>query len=246
MGAGSREFNRVLGVIPARYASTRLPGKPLAKIMGRPMVEWVYEAAKKVLPQVLVATDDYRIRDAVKGFGGDAMLTPNDCTSGTDRMAFVASKIPASYYVNIQGDEPLMNSETIRETTKLAMKKRGVATAATNLKEEEKQDPSAVKVVLDANGRALYFSRSLIPYEAHGATKGRPALKHLGLYVYPRAQLMKFVKWAPTELEQTEKLEQLRALYHGLPIYVCVTAHDSIGVDTPLDLKRVTELMKKK
>ncbi len=234
-------FDSVLGVIPARYASTRLPGKPLALINGRPMVEWVFKAASKVLSRVVVATDDRRVEEAVKNFGGDVVMTSPDCQSGTDRMKEVASKRKAAYYVNIQGDEPMMNASTIRDAVKLALRKKAIATAATRLEKEHETDPSAVKVVVDKSGKALYFSRSMIPYPAHGVTHALSGLKHLGLYVYPRKQLFEFARLKPTKLEQTEKLEQLRALYHGLPIYVAFTPFDSIGVDTPDDLKRVSQ-----
>ncbi len=228
----------VLGVIPARYASSRLPGKPLATVLGRPLVEWVHSAARRALDRVVVATDDDRIVRVVHGFGGKAVMTPRTCRSGTDRMAFVARKIKARYYVNIQGDEPMMNAGTIRAAVRLAKENKGIATAATNLKPEDRQNPNAVKVVVGENARALYFSRSMVPHSGRG-------LKHLGLYVYPRAMLLKFVRLRPTALEQTEKLEQLRALYYGLPIYVAFSQHDSVGVDTPNDLKRVRKRMER-
>jgi 3-deoxy-manno-octulosonate cytidylyltransferase (CMP-KDO synthetase) len=234
-------FDSVLGVIPARFASTRLPGKPLALINGRPMVEWVYRSAKNVLSHVVVATDDKRVEAAVKKFGGDVCMTSPKCNSGTDRMKEVASRRHAKFYVNIQGDEPMMKPATIRDAVKLAIRKKAISTAATHLEKEHVDDPSAVKVVVDKDGRALYFSRSMIPYAAHGVTKPLAGLKHLGLYVYPKEQLFKFARLKPTQLEQTEKLEQLRALYNGMSIYVAYTPFDSIGVDTPADLKRVSQ-----
>lgn len=240
-------MSRVLGVIPARFSSTRLPGKPLADILGKPMVEWVYRSAKKALSNVVVATDDKRVFDAVRTFGGKAVMTSKSCPSGTDRMKEVAKKINARYYVNIQGDEPMMSPTTIRQTVALALKKKAIATAATPLKEHEKIMPSAVKVVVGRDGRAIYFSRALIPFTAHGvqARQAAPLLKHLGLYVYPRQTLFQYAALKPTALEQTEKLEQLRALYNGLPIYVCVTPYDSIGVDTPHDLRVVTKKLRR-
>lgn len=234
-------FNSVLGVIPARYASTRLPGKPLAMIHGRPMVEWVYRSASNVLSRVVVATDDKRVENAVKKFGGDVCMTSPRCNSGTDRMKEVATRRLAAFYVNIQGDEPMMRPATIRDAVKLAIAKKAIATAATSLHKEHESDPSSVKVVVDKTGRAMYFSRSMIPFTAHGVEKSLPGLKHLGLYVYPRKQLFEFARLKPTLLEQTEKLEQLRALYNAMPIYVAFTPFDSIGVDTPADLKRVTK-----
>lgn len=232
----------VMGVIPARFGSVRLPGKPLANILGRPMVQWVYEAARQALPNVVVATDDKRVMETVKRFGGEAIMTPAHCSSGTERMAYVARKKRASYYVNIQGDEPLMRSEAIRKTVALAVSKKAIATVATDLNKRDWHNPNAVKVVLGVGARALYFSRSLIPFPRdRGPLK---ALKHLGLYVYPRRELFRFVASRPTELENIEKLEQLRALYHGMPIYVAKTRHDSIGVDTMNDLKAVEKILK--
>jgi 3-deoxy-manno-octulosonate cytidylyltransferase (CMP-KDO synthetase) len=236
----------VLGVIPSRYASTRLPGKPLASILGKPMVQWVYEAVKKALPNVVVATDDMRVVAAVEKFGGRALLTPKSCKSGTDRMAYVAKKIKADFYVNIQGDEPMIHPSTIRDTVRLSVKRNDVATAATTLRPEDRNNPSAVKVILGAHQQGIYFSRTMIPYTAHGVTTSMAPLKHLGLYVYPRAHLQQFVKWPASPLEKTEKLEQLRALYNGMPIFVAHTRFDSIGVDTPTDLKNVTKILKRK
>lgn len=233
---------RVLGVIPARYASVRLPGKPLAMILGKPMIRWVWESARRALGRVVVATDDRRVADAVRSFGGEAIMTPASLPSGTDRMAYVARKISAAYYVNVQGDEPLMHPQTIRDAVKLAVKTKAIATPAMKLTEGH-HNPNVVKVVTDKNGRALYFSRSLVPFPRDGRSF-LPTLKHLGLYVYPRALLRKFVSLKPTPLERTEKLEQLRALVHGLPIYVSLTPHDSVGVDTPPDLRAVEKRLR--
>lgn len=233
----------VLGVIPARFASVRLPGKPLALILGKPMIQWVWESASKALPKVVVATDDVRVATVVSRFGGEVMLTPPELPSGTDRMAYVARRRPAAYYVNVQGDEPLMHPSTIRDAVKLAVARKAISTPAMRLNEDF-QNPNVVKVVTDTAGRAMYFSRSLIPFARDGKSF-QPVLKHLGLYVYPRAQLLKFVSLKPTTLEQTEKLEQLRALYHGMPIFVSVTPHDSIGVDTAPDVKEVERRLRR-
>jgi len=230
-------MKRVLGVIPSRYAAMRLPGKPLIKILGKPMIQWVWESASKALDRVVVATDDKRIFDTVTGFGGEAIMTPASLPSGTDRMAYVARRLKADYYVNVQGDEPLMHPQTIRDAVKLAMAKKGIATSAMPLNDDF-NNPHVVKVVTAADGSAIYFSRSLIPFPRDGESK-MPVLKHLGLYVYPKAQLLKFVSLKPTKLETTERLEQLRALYHGMPIFVSVTKHDSIGVDTRPDVAAV-------
>ena len=233
---------KVLGVIPARFASVRLPGKPLALILGKPMIQWVWESASKALERVIVATDDKRVFDAVAEFGGEAMMTPASLPSGTDRMAWVARKISADYYVNVQGDEPLMKPQTMRDAVALAIRKKAIATPAMRLKEGF-GDPNVVKVVIDKDGRALYFSRAPIPYPRDGKLE-LPPLKHLGLYVYPKAQLQKFVSLRPTALEKTEKLEQLRALHHGLPIFISLTAHDSIGVDTAPDVRAVEKRLR--
>lgn len=234
---------RVWGVIPSRYASTRLPAKPLAMIHGKPMVQRVYEAASRALEHVVVATDDTRIVNAVKRFGGKVILTPKNINSGTERMEWVSRKLPAQYYVNIQGDEPMIHPHTIRSALKLAVQNKAIATSATPLKKADMLNPSAVKVIVGARRQAIYFSRAPIPYVAHGVDRPLRALKHLGLYVYPKDQLRQFVKWAPPALEQTEKLEQLRALYYGASIYVAFTTHDSIGVDTLADLKKVSRLL---
>lgn len=238
-------YKNVLGVIPARFGSVRLPGKPLAMLLGKPMVQWVYEAASSILPNVVVATDHKRVADIVKSFGGRVMMTPTSCASGTDRMACVARKIKAAYYVNIQGDEPLMNRDAIRRAVDIAIKKKAISTAMTSLEDADRDNPNAVKVVLGKEGRAIYFSRSLIPFPRDGET-GMKSYKHLGLYVYPRKDLFAFVSLKPTELENTEKLEQLRALYYGMPIYAVYTKFDSIGVDTKNDLKAVEKRLKSK
>jgi 3-deoxy-manno-octulosonate cytidylyltransferase (CMP-KDO synthetase) len=239
------ERNQVVGVIPARYASTRLPGKPLLELMGRPLVEWVYRAAMTVLPRVIVATDDKRILDVVQNFGGEACMTPKSCLSGTDRVAFVAKNVRARFYANIQGDEPLIHPETIRSAVEIATRNMRMGTAATILGKKDEKNPHVVKVVMGQNGRALYFSRAAIPFKAHGAPKSVSTYKHLGIYVYPRGTLLKLMELKPTILEKTEKLEQLRALFYGIPIHVAITPHDSVGVDTRADLARVSRKLKK-
>ena len=231
-------MSSVLGVIPARYASTRLPGKPLADILGRPMVQWVYEKARKALGRVIVATDDKRVFAAVRRFGGDVMMTPASLASGTERMAYVARKIRADYYVNIQGDEPLVHPDTIRKTAAMALKKKAIATPVTELDIKDFHNPNVVKLAVGEVGLALYFSRAPIPFPRDGKAAERP-VKHLGVYAYPRKDLLKFVSMKPTLLERTEMLEQLRALYYGLSIFVVKTRYDSVGVDTPADLKAV-------
>ncbi len=245
---------RVAAIIPARYASTRLPGKPLADIDGKPMVWRVYERAKmaRLVDEVWVATDDQRVYDAVQEFGGNVMMTSPDHPSGTDRLAEAAGKIQADIYVNVQGDEPLIPPELIDAAVEplLAEPSLNMATAAREItSSDEIADPSVVKVVLDEGGYALYFSRAPIPFHrdiwTNGSIIGGNCLKHIGLYVYRRDFLLKYAKIPPTALEQTEKLEQLRALGHGERIKVVITELESIGVDTPEDLDRVIRLIQK-
>jgi 3-deoxy-manno-octulosonate cytidylyltransferase (CMP-KDO synthetase) len=235
-----------IGIIPARYASTRLPGKPLAEIAGRPMIQHVYERACRArsLDDVIVATDDGRIVEAVRGFGGKAALTSADHRSGTDRLAEVAAGLSADVIVNIQGDEPLVEPAEIDLLVAPFGRRRrlGMTTLATPItSNEDFQDPAVVKVVVDRRGYALYFSRQAIPYERDGRTGER--LKHVGMYAYRRSFLLAFARLSPTPLETAESLEQLRALEHGFPIYVVRSAHDAISVDTEADLARVRALL---
>lgn len=232
----------ILCVIPARYASTRLPGKPLADIAGKPMIQRVYERASLAQRPngVLVATDHQLVYDAVKQFGGQVMLTSPDHPTGTDRLAEVAAAYhDVEVIVNVQGDEPLIAPAIIDQLAgafdgdpDLAM-----ATLATVMDESEYNQPSAVKVITNLAGDALYFSRSLVPYPR--VSTGQPVYKHIGIYAYRRDFLLKYAKLAPTPLERTESLEQLRALEHGYRIKVLTTDFKSIGVDTPEDLARV-------
>ncbi|OVE77477.1 3-deoxy-D-manno-octulosonate cytidylyltransferase [bacterium F11] len=235
----------VLGVIPARYGSTRFPGKPLAPLLGRPMIAWVFQQAKKVLRHVVVATDDKRIQRAVQQFGGVAIMTPRSCQSGTDRMYHVSKKMKARYYANIQGDEPLLHPRTIEKTVALALKRKKISTAATHLTSRDLMDPHVVKVVTNQDGEALYFSRTTPVTRSKGAIP--PGLyKHLGIYVYPKEDLGKFVRYPIAPLEKSERLEQMRALHYGLPICVALTKFDSVGVDTPKDLRQTEKWLKRK
>lgn len=245
---------RVAAIIPARYASSRLPGKPLADITGKPMVWRVYERAKmaKLVDEIWVATDDQRVYDAVREYGGNVLMTSPDHPSGTDRLAEAAEKIKADIYVNVQGDEPLIPPELIDAAVEplLTDPTLNMATAAREITSpDEIADPSVVKVVLDENGYALYFSRAPIPFHrdiwANGSFISGSCLKHIGLYVYRRDFLLKYAKIPPTALELTEKLEQLRALGHGERIKVVITKLESIGVDTPEDLDKVIRLIQK-
>jgi len=240
---------RILAVIPARYASSRLPGKPLVVIDGRPMVQWVYEAAGRVpsVERVVVATDDTRVAEAVEGFGGEAVMTSPAHPSGTDRVAEAARRIGAEVVVNLQGDEPLIDPQVVELAIAPLVAEEAVvmSTLCTRLHDEaDWRDPNVVKVVRAANGDALYFSRAPIPHPREAASLERlPAYKHLGLYVYRADFLQRLTELPPSPLEQVERLEQLRVLEAGYRIRVVETAHDSIGVDTPDDLERVRALV---
>ncbi len=251
---------RTIGLIPARYASTRLPGKALALIAGEPMVWHVYRRARAAacLERVIVATDDERIRAAVVERGGEAVMTRPDHVSGTDRLAEVAADLECDLVVNLQGDEPLMDPAIIEATVApfLSEPALRMSTAATPIQDAgEYRDAAVVKVVLDERGYALYFSRSPLPYFRVDSPGGAPdntcrdpetglsALKHLGLYVYRRETLLWLSGLPPTALERAEKLEQLRALGHGCPIRVVVVDYSPLGVDTPEDLERVRRLL---
>jgi len=229
---------KVIGVIPARYASVRFPGKPLAPLSGRPMVLHVLAAARaaKRLDRVVVATDDARIAEVVRAGGGEAVLTSAEAASGTDRLAEAANREPADVYVNLQGDEPLMAPENVDLVveTLLAAPGREIATLAlSGIGEAAARDPNVVKVVVAADGRALYFSRAAIPFPRSGAPAFR---KHLGLYAYRAETLRRLASLPPSPLERMESLEQLRWLEAGWSIWIGEAAADSIGVDTPEDL----------
>jgi 3-deoxy-manno-octulosonate cytidylyltransferase (CMP-KDO synthetase) len=234
----------VVAIIPARYHSTRLPGKPLVSLAGRPLIEHVYRRAARVpgVSSVVVATDDHRIAAAVDAFGGACRMTDPGHRSGTDRLAEVASTLACDLVVNVQGDEPFIDPGAIASAlapfdepgVQMTTLRRPLATPA------EFDDPNVVKVVVDARGDALYFSRAPIPWARDAAdhfAEG-PTAKHIGLYVYRRDFLLTFASLPPGPLERAESLEQLRALEHGYRIRTVVTAHDSVGVDTPDDLAR--------
>jgi 3-deoxy-manno-octulosonate cytidylyltransferase (CMP-KDO synthetase) len=237
----------VIAIVPARYQSTRLPGKALADIAGHPMIEHVYRraAAARSVARVIVATDDRRIADAVSRFGGDAVMTSPSHQSGTDRLAEVAASLPCDIVVNVQGDEPLLAPETIDAAVEpllcdpavaMSTLRRRIADAA------EHENPNVTKVVVDRDGFALYFSRAPIPYTRPGQPAA-PAWAHVGLYVYRRETLLRLAALPPTAMERAEALEQLRAVEHGIRIRVVETACASIGVDTPEDLARARALL---
>ena len=236
-----------IAIIPARYHSTRLPGKALADIGGSPMIEHVYRraAAAGAIASVIVATDDRRIADAVSAFGGDVRMTSEAHQSGTDRLAEVAASLSCDLVVNVQGDEPLIEPEMIDEAVRpfaldasleMSTLRKRIDDAA------DRHNPNVTKVVVDDDDFALYFSRAPIPFTRDGCPPA-PAWRHIGLYVYRRETLLRLARLTPTALERAEALEQLRALAHGIRIKCVETACDSIGVDTPADLAHVRELV---
>ncbi|HEY7791635.1 MAG TPA: 3-deoxy-manno-octulosonate cytidylyltransferase [Vicinamibacterales bacterium] len=249
---------RCIALIPARYASTRLPGKALADIAGRPMIAHVYAraAASTLISDVIVATDDERIREAVERCGGTARLTKATHRSGTDRLAELASALDCDVIVNVQGDEPLLDPRMIDDLIAPLAANPDVPMSTLRRPITNAHDwtsPDVVKVVVDQHDFALYFSRSPIPFDARRPRSAGPVHdaaaspsmghKHIGLYAYRREFLLTLAALPPTRLEQLESLEQLRALEHGYRIQVPETAFDSVGVDTPADLERVRRLM---
>ena len=239
---------KVIGIIPARYGSTRLEGKPLKDICGRPMIQYVVEAAMqaRLLDQVFVATDDERIVAAVKHFGGMARLTSPKHNTGTDRIAEVAAGVECDLVVNIQGDEPLLDPKMVDEVVQPLIDEPDLpmSTLCTPiLKEEGQASPHVVKVVFDQKGYALYFSRSLIPYPRKRIDF--QAYEHLGIYAYRKDFLMTYIKIPQTRLEIIESLEQLRVLESGYRLKVVVSAqpYDGLSVDTEEDLARVREII---
>ncbi len=243
----------VVALIPARYGSTRFPGKPLALLRGKPMIQHVYEQACRVgnLSRVIVATDDERIARAVGSCGGNVAMTRPDHATGTDRVAEVARSLDADVVVNVQGDLPLFPASMVADAvdTLIDTPEAVMATVKTPIHERaEWHDPNVVKVVTDHRGLALYFSRSPIPYHRDRPDAGPAAAvilgyRHIGLYVYRREFLLTFTSLEPTPLEEAEKLEQLRALEYGYAIAVTESGHPNVEVDTPLDLQLAEETM---
>ena len=257
----------VLAVIPARYGSSRFPGKPLALLQGRPVIQHVYErvAQARSIDEVVVATEDERIVQAVERFGGVAIMTSPEARSGTERVAEVAQSRSQQVVMNIQGDEPLVQPEMVQQVAEFLERHRAVPMASLMtllVREDDMANPNVVKVVVDRDGYALYFSRAPIPYvreemvgsrfEAGGSRGGAVpraasreprAYKHIGLYGYQRRFLLQFGHLESTPLEQLEQLEQLRALEHGFRIKLLETSHETVGVDTPEDLAKVETLL---
>jgi len=258
----------IVAIIPARFGSTRLPGKPLSQIAGKPMVQHVWERVRvaQAVDRVLVATDDERIAAVVRGFGGEVVMTSRDHATGTDRLAEAAAETDAEIVVNVQGDEPMLEASFIDAMVASLRAEPGLAMATVSLPladVEEMLSPAVVKVVTDARGDALYFSRSPIPFvrevvdslgehqrgewlrtAAAQAVARRLARKHVGLYAYRREALLRFASLPPAPLEQAESLEQLRALHHGMKIRVVpMEGQSGVAVDTPQDLERARAIM---
>ena len=236
-----------MGVIPARYTSSRFPGKPLARIGSKSMLEHVFERTSQAryLTSVTIATDDERIADAARSFGAPVRMTRTDHLSGTDRVAEVASADTAELVVNIQGDEPLIDPAAIDAAILPLLHDDDIAMGTLKKRIEDPReigDPNVVKVVTDRAGNAIYFSRSTIPYCGTGFSLSVPHYKHVGLYVYRREFLLGYSDLPVGPLEQAERLEQLRALENGYSIRVVETEYESLGVDTPEDLERVSKL----
>ncbi|MDX2359448.1 MAG: 3-deoxy-manno-octulosonate cytidylyltransferase [Crocinitomicaceae bacterium] len=237
---------KVVGIIPARYASSRFPGKPLIDLKGKPMIQRVYEGAKKssMLDRVIVATDDQRIFDAVQAFGGEVMMTSDKHTTGTDRCGEVANAVEADVVINIQGDEPLVDYRQLDELCKVFEDDQvEIATLGIrNISEEDRMNPNRIKIVLDKNGDAIYFSRSPIPNTDNAkqpAIESFDFCRHIGLYGYRKSTLNELVQLTPTALERVESLEQLRWLYHGYKVRVAETTIETPNIDVPEDIEKV-------
>ncbi len=254
---------KITAIIPARYGSTRFEGKPLVDILGKPMIQWVYEGVcqSKLVGDIIVATDDQRIFETVKTFGGKAMMTSPDHPTGTDRVAEAARKTRADIIVNVQGDEPLIKGSIIDKAIRPLLKDEGLHMSTLMTKVREVKDwlnPNQGKVVVDQKGFALYFSRSPIPFprdlnmeqilqdsfERRGFFSKR-VFKTIGLYVYRRDFLFRLAKMKPTPLEKIEKLEQLRVLENGYKIKVVPVDYEPLSVDTPTDLEKVVHFLTK-
>jgi len=246
-------MSKIVGIIPARYESSRFPGKPLVDIAGKPMIQRVVERANSasLLSKVIVATDDVRIQEHVLGFGGECVMTTKEIQSGTDRAALVANDLDADIVINIQGDEPLIEPDEIDQVAKILIENKDVLMGTlvkriTNC--DDLINPNTAKVIMDTNGNAIYFSRSPIPFYRDIQDKEKwlekhTYFKHVGIYSYRKDFLLKFSTWRPSILEKAEKLEQLRALEMGYQIHVTETTYEPICVDTPEDLEKVREII---
>ena len=243
--------DKIIIAIPARYGSQRFPGKVLAKLAGKPVIQWAWEAAVKadIAEQIIVATEDRRVLEFLQSIGAKAVMTSPKCQSGTDRVWEACKDIEADYIINFQGDEPFMTAETLKKALS-KLKSRPdcqIGTACVKLSGEDVFNPNCVKIAMDAEGRALYFSRCPIPYHhpLSPLAKTYPYYLHLGFYIYRRAALEKFVSLPQSPLEKLERLEQLRALENGMRI--CVEEVEPLGpsIDTPEDLKAAEEYILK-
>lgn len=242
------DLGRILAVIPARLGSTRLPRKVLREIAGEPMVAWVYRAARAcpLLDQVLIATDSEEVLAFAQSRSFPAVFTPPECASGTDRVHAVAQAIPADIYVNIQGDEPLLTASHFPPLIELFRRPEvQVGTLAVPCPAHDVANPNAVKVVTALDGRALYFSRATIPFDRDGSGYSGYR-KHLGIYAYRKAALNRFAALPVSDIERTERLEQLRLLDNGIDLYVAEAPADTIGVDTEEDLKAAEALLRQR
>lgn len=238
---------KAVAIIPARYHSTRFPGKALAKLLNKPLIQWVWEAVNNsnLFDQVMVATDSVKIKEVVDNFGGIAILTSKEHQSGTDRIAEVAESLDSDIIVNVQGDEPLINQKVLSSLLQILEDSSiHIASLMTKIKDlKQLSNPNLVKVVVDNISNALYFSRSVIPYNRDNI-HFEDYWQHIGVYAYRRNALMRLVKLPSGKLEQAEKLEQLRALENGIPIKMIKTEYNGIGVDTPEDLLKLESLLK--
>jgi 3-deoxy-manno-octulosonate cytidylyltransferase (CMP-KDO synthetase) len=240
----------VLAVIPARHASSRFPGKPLIPLAGKPMIQHVVERVQRaqLVSGVVVATDDGRIKSAVEGFGGEAILTRSDHRTGTDRVAEVAAHLPADIYVNVQGDEPLIDPGTIDSLVAAMIEDESIQIAGPCVAialQNDIMDPHITKVVRDFDGNALYFSHAPIPWVRDtGESVSAQHWKHIGLYTFRRSALLDFPTLPPGDLERLEQLEQLRWLENGYRIRIIETEYDAVSVDVPADVERVEKLLR--
>ncbi|MFY7818090.1 MAG: 3-deoxy-manno-octulosonate cytidylyltransferase [Akkermansiaceae bacterium] len=238
----------IVGILPARWGSTRFPGKPLHRLAGKPLIQHVWDRCQgcSLLDRVVIATDDDRIRDAAHSFGAEVVMTSPDHPTGTDRIAEAVAAIPeATHIINIQGDEPLIDPALIDELAHAMVSDAALpmVTAANPIEDDAAyHDPNVVKVVLDLSGHALYFSRSPLPYQRNKSTS-LTLYRHKGIYGYRRDFLETFITWQPSPLEQAESLEQLRALENGARIKVIITSDDSIGLDTPEQAPLIESLL---